>query len=104
MQNATSLEMVPVMELGHRAFRLIETMPKPSIAAVNGFALGGGTELAMSCDIRFASEKAVFGQPEISSVLFPDGGHTASSPLVGMGIAKELILGADRSMPSVLMK
>jgi len=97
MQNATSLEMVPVMELGHRTFRLIETMPKPSIAAVNGFALGGGTELAMSCDIRFASEKAVFGQPEILIGVVPGWGGTQRLPrLVGMGIAKELILGGGQ--------
>jgi enoyl-CoA hydratase len=97
MQDSTSVEMFSLMELGHRTFRLIETMPKPSIAAVNGFALGGGTELALSCDIRFASEKAVFGQPEILIGVIPGWGGTQRLPrLVGMGIAKELILGGGQ--------
>jgi enoyl-CoA hydratase len=65
MQNSTTVKIQQLMELGHRTLRLIETMPKPSSAAVNGFALGGGTEIALACDVRFASEKAVFGQPEI---------------------------------------
>ena len=65
MQNSTTVEIQHLMELGHHTLRLIETMPKPSIAAVNGFALGGGTEIALACDVRFVSEKAVFGQPEI---------------------------------------
>jgi len=60
MQDSTSVEILTLMELGHRTLRLIETMPKPSIAAVNGFALGGGTEIALACDIRFASEKGCF--------------------------------------------
>ena len=93
MQNSTTVEIQQLMELGHRTLRLIETMPKPSIAAVNGFALGGGTEIALACDIRFASEKAVFGQPEILIGLFPDGAARSVCRLVGMGIAKEMILG-----------
>ncbi len=64
------------MELGHETLRLIETLPKPSIAAINGFALGGGTEISMACDMRFASDKARFGQPEILIGLIPGWGGT----------------------------
>jgi len=93
MQNATSVEILQLMETGHKTMRLIETMPKPAIAAVNGFALGGGTEIALACDIRFASEKAVFGQPEILIGVIPGWGGTQRLPrLIGMGLAKEIIL------------
>lgn len=78
--------------LGQSVFRKIELMSKPTIAAVNGFALGGGCEFAMSCDIRIASEKAKFGQPEVTLGITPGFSGTVRLPkLVGMGKAKELI-------------
>lgn len=84
------------MELGHETLRMMETMPKPVVAAINGFALGGGTEIAMSCDFRFASENARFGQPEILIGLIPGwGGTQRMARLIGVGRAKELIMGGD---------
>ncbi len=81
---------------GQRVFTAIETMPKPVIAAIGGFALGGGCELAMSCDIRVASENAKFGQPEVSLGVLPGFAGTQRLPrLVGKGIAKELIYTGD---------
>ncbi len=78
--------------LGMKAFRAIIECPKPVIAAVNGFALGGGCELAMSCDIRIASAKAKLGQPEITLAVTPGFGGTQKLPrLVGPAIAKELL-------------
>ena len=78
---------------GQQIFRRFETSPKPVIAAVNGFALGGGCELAMACHVRIASEAAKFGQPEVKLGLCPGYGGTQRLPrLVGMGRALQLLM------------
>jgi enoyl-CoA hydratase len=78
--------------LGHEAGRLLETMPKPTIAALNGFALGGGCELALACDLRYASRSAKLGQPEINLGIIPGwGGTQRLARATSLGYAKELI-------------
>lgn len=82
-------------KFGNDIFRKIETFPIPVIAAVNGFALGGGNELAMSCDIRICSDNAVFGQPEVGLGITPGfGGTQRLARLIGVGKAKEMVYGA----------
>ncbi|AYB00531.1 enoyl-CoA hydratase-related protein [Lachnoanaerobaculum umeaense] len=77
---------------GNDVFRKIETFPIPVIAAVNGFALGGGCEIAMSCDIRICSDNAMFGQPEVGLGITPGfGGTQRLARLIGAGMAKQLI-------------
>ena len=79
--------------LGHEAASLLEEMPKPTLAAVNGFALGGGCELALGCDLRYASSTARLGQPEIDLGIVPGwGGTQRLARVCGLGIAKELVL------------
>ena len=79
--------------LGHEATAALETMPKPAIAAINGFALGGGCELALGCDLRYASSTARLGQPEIDLGIVPGwGGTQRLARVCGLGVAKELIL------------
>jgi len=87
------LDGIRVSRQGQAAFRFLERMPKPVIAAVNGFALGGGLELALACHLRLASTRARFGLPEVKLGIIPGYGGTSRLPqLIGRGRALELIL------------
>ena len=92
MSTLTKAEGEAFGKKGNDVFRKLETLPIPTIAAVNGFALGGGCELSMSCDIRLCADTAVFGQPEAGLGITPGfGGTQRLARLVGMGMAKQLI-------------
>ncbi len=92
MSSLTKAEGEAFGKKGNDVFRKLETFPIPVIAAVNGFALGGGCEISMSCDIRICSENAVFGQPEVGLGITPGfGGTQRLARLVGAGMAKQMI-------------
>ena len=95
MSTLTKAEGEAFGKKGNDVFRKLEVFPIPVIAAVNGFALGGGCEISMSCDIRICSENAVFGQPEVGLGITPGfGGTQRLARLVGMGMAKQMIYSA----------
>ena len=92
MSNLSKAEGEAFGKKGNDVFRKLETFPIPVIAAINGFALGGGCEIAMSCDIRICSDNAVFGQPEVGLGITPGfGGTQRLARLVGAGMAKQMI-------------
>ncbi len=96
MKPLSALEGRAFGKMGQAVFNKLENLPQPVIAAVNGFALGGGCELAMACDLRIASDKAKFGQPEVSLGITPGFGGTQRLPrLVGKGRAMELLFTGD---------
>lgn len=94
MSDLSIAEAAAFSKQGNDLFRRIETFPIPVIAAVNGFALGGGCEISMSCDFRICSENAIFGQPEVGLGIIPGfGGTQRLARLVGPGMAKQMIYG-----------
>jgi enoyl-CoA hydratase len=96
MSKMSTVEGLEFSRLGHRVMQTFEDLPIPVIAAVNGFALGGGLELAMACDLIIASDKARFGQPEINLGLIPGFGGTQRLPhRIGQAKARELIMTGD---------
>lgn len=93
MKGMNSIEALTFSKLGHLTLKMIQDLDRPVIAAVNGFALGGGAEIALACDFIFASENAKIGLPEVTLGVFPGFGGTQRLPrLIGKGKAKELIL------------
>ncbi len=104
MKEMNSLQAVQFSKLGHLTLRMIQDLDQPVIAAVNGFALGGGSEIALACDFIYASENARFGLPEVTLGVFPGFGGTQRLPrLIGKGKAKELIFtGRMISAPEAL--
>lgn len=92
MSSLTKAEGEAFGKIGNDVFRKLETFPIPVIAAINGFALGGGCEIAMSCDIRICADNAVFGQPEVGLGITPGFGGTQRLPrIIGVGMAKQMI-------------
>ena len=92
-QNLDSKSASNFVELGQEVMKTIENSPKPIIAIINGFALGGGCEIALACHIRFAGDNAIFAQPEVKLGLIPGWGGTQRLPkIVGKGIANEIII------------
>jgi len=93
MREFTPLRVLEFSRFGHRVLGNIERLPQPVIGVINGFALGGGCELAMACDILIAADTARFGQPEVNLGIIPGYGGTQRLPrLVGRNIAKEIVL------------